>query len=191
MNRITVFCGSNNGLNPNFKEAAYSMGQTMALRGINLVYGGARVGLMGAVADGILDNNGKVYGVIPRFLQEKELAHNHITETFVVETMHERKAKMSELCDGIIALPGGFGTFEELFEMLTWAQLGLHKKPIGILNTDGYYDTLLKFIDETIAQHFVKEEYRNLFVVSDNPDKLIELMKAFRPPLNDKWFVTT
>lgn len=191
MNRITVFCGSNNGTDPAFAQQAYKMGEVMALRNINLVYGGARVGLMGKVADGVLDNGGKVYGVIPRFLEEKELAHNKIDEIIVVETMHERKAKMSELCDGIIALPGGFGTFEELFEMLTWAQLGLHKKPIGILNVNGYYDKMLAFIEDSIQNRFVKEEYRNLFVVHDDPDKLLDLMGIFIPPLNDKWFVTT
>lgn len=190
MNKITVYCGSNNGANPVFRQMAVSMGKVLAQNNIDLVYGGARVGLMGAVADGVLSEGGKVYGVIPRFLQEKELEHKDITENYIVETMHERKAKMSELCDGFIALPGGFGTLEELFEMLTWAQLGLHKKPIGLLNINGYYDKLIAFVEDSISGGFVKEEYRELLIVGDEPAKLIKLMNEYNPPKNDKWFVT-
>lgn len=190
MKRITVFCGSNNGSDTIYKDAAHELGKTLAQNDIELIYGGASVGLMGAVANSTIESGGKATGVLPSFLQKRELEHKNLTEIIIVETMHERKAKMNELCDGIIALPGGFGTLEELFEMLTWAQLALHKKPIGLLNIDGYYDTLLTFIDEMIEKKFVKDEYRNLILVSENPSELINKMKSYEAPLNDKWFVT-
>src|SRR4030095_3484794 len=139
MKRITVFCGSSLGNGTNFRTQATLLGQVLAKRNIELVYGGANVGLMGAVADGVLSEGGKVIGVLPNFLKSKEIAHEQLTELILVDSMHERKTKMNELCDGVIALPGGFGTLEEFFEMLTWAQLGLHKKPIAILNIDGFY----------------------------------------------------
>ncbi|NDW09577.1 TIGR00730 family Rossman fold protein [Dysgonomonas sp. 520] len=190
MKRITVFCGSNNGADPEYKAQAYKLGQILAQNSIELVYGGAYVGLMGAVADGVLEWGGNVIGIIPSFLQKKELAHTGLSEMIIVDTMHQRKAKMEELCDGIIALPGGFGTLDELFEILTWAQLSLHNKPTGILNTNGFYNTLLKFVDEMVVQNFVKGEYRDLLLVNENPDNLIKQMKSYVPPLNDKWFVT-
>src|SRR5690606_15661454 len=138
MNNIVVFCGSSIGTDRVYEEQAFLLGKTLAEASLGLVYGGAKVGLMGAVADGALGHGGKVVGVLPRFLQTREIAHDGLTELFIVETMHERKTKMNELCDGIIALPGGFGTMEEFFEMLTWGQLGLHQKPVGLLNTDGF-----------------------------------------------------
>lgn len=190
MKNIAVFCGSNTGNNPLFKEAAYNLGSTMATRSLGLIYGGARVGLMGAVANGVLDNNGKVIGVIPSFLREKELQHDSLSEMIVVETMHDRKAKMYDLSDGIISLPGGFGTMDEMFEFLTWGQLAIHRKPTGLLNIDGYYDSLLDFIDTTIDKGFVKEEYRSMLLVSDNVEELLQRMKQYVPSANDKWFVT-
>lgn len=190
MKNIAVFCGSNSGTNPLYKEMALELGTKLAKNNIGLVYGGAKVGLMGAVANGALDNGGKVIGVLPSFLKEKELEHTLISQNIIVETMHERKAKMYDLSDGIITLPGGFGTLDETFEFLTWAQLTLHKKPTGILNIDGYYDKLLEFIEVSINSNFVKPEYHNLFIVDNNIDNLLERMKAYVPPLNDKWFVT-
>ena len=146
MKRISVFCGSSFGTDKVFEEHAYLLGKTLAAKNIGVVYGGANVGLMGAVANGALQNGGEVIGVLPHFLQTKEIAHTSLTELILVETMHERKTKMDGLCDGVIALPGGFGTLEEFFEMLTWAQLGLHKKPIAILNVNGFYNALLEMM---------------------------------------------
>lgn len=154
MKNITVFCGSSFGTEEIYKEQAELLGKTLAKQNIGLVYGGANVGLMGAVADGALSENGTVIGVLPNFLRSKEIAHQGLTELILVESMHERKTKMSELCDGVIALPGGFGTLEELFEMLTWAQLGLHKKPIAILNISGFYDSLLELLETMTEKVF-------------------------------------
>jgi uncharacterized protein (TIGR00730 family) len=145
MKRITVFCGSSFGSEKEYQEQAFMLGKTLAERNIGLVYVGANVGLMGAVANGTIENKGKVIGVLPRFLQKKEIAHQGLTELILVETMHERKTKMNELTDGVITLPGGCGTLEEFFEMLTWTQPGLHEKPIAILNTNGFYDELFSF----------------------------------------------
>lgn len=189
MKRITVYCGSSLGSDIKFKESADKLGKALANQNIELVYGGAKVGLMGAVADGVLNNGGKAIGILPYFLKEKELQHQSLTELILVDTMHERKSKMSELGDGFIALPGGFGTMEELFEMLTWAQLALHRKPIAILNIDGYYDALLEFVESMIKGGFLKAEYRDLLLVSSDENDLIEQMKAYVAPANDKWFV--
>ena len=189
MKRISVFCGSSSGNNPIFEEQAYKLGQELAAKNIELVYGGAKVGLMGAVADGVLHKGGKVVGVIPRFLKEKELEHNGLTEILVVETMHERKAKMAELSDGVIALPGGFGTIEELFEMLTWSQLSLHQKPIAILNIENYYDALFALVENMIEKGFLKDEYRKMLLVADNINELLKQMELYLPPVNDKWFI--
>ena len=146
MKRIAVYCGSSPGTNVFYKSQALAVGKTLAKNKFGLVYGGAKIGLMGAVADGVLKSGGEVIGVLPIFLQSKEVAHENLTELILVKTMHERKTKMNELCDGVIALPGGFGTLEELFEMLTWSQLGLHKKPIGLLNTKGFYNPLITLL---------------------------------------------
>lgn len=188
MDRITVYCGSSVGNSAGYAQQAHRLGQMLASRQIALVYGGGNVGLMGEVADGAREADGYVIGVIPTFLKEKELAHQGIDELIETSSMHERKARMSELGDGFIALPGGFGTLEELFEMLTWAQLALHRKPVGLLNIDGYFDTLLRFVDEMIEKGFVKKEYRQLFLVSDRPDDLLDQMSAFIPVTNEKWF---
>lgn len=189
MKRITVYCGSSSGSDQAFKDKADKLGKALAQQNLELVYGGAKVGLMGAVADGVLNNGGKAIGVLPYFLKEKELQHQSLTEIILVETMHERKSKMSELGDGFIALPGGFGTMEELFEMLTWAQLALHRKPIAILNVDGYYDALLQFVDSMINGGFLKPEYKDMLLVSSDENDLLEQMKEYVAPKNDKWFV--
>ncbi|MDR1809669.1 MAG: TIGR00730 family Rossman fold protein [Prevotella sp.] len=188
MRRISVFCGSSSGNLPIFKEQARRLGQELAARNIEVVYGGGNVGLMGALADGALDAGGKVIGVLPYFLKAKELGHSQLTEMIYVDTMHERKAKMNELCDGVIALPGGFGTMEEMFEMLTWGQLSLHAKPVAVLNTDGYYNALLNFIAQMIEKGFLKEDYRNMLIMSEDIGILLDKMKNYRPPVNNKWF---
>lgn len=156
MKSITVFCGSSFGSDNVFKEQATLLGQTLAKQNIQLVYGGSNTGLMGAVADGSLHAGGKVIGILPHFLQSKEIAHQHLTELILVDTMHERKTKMNDLCDGVIVLPGGYGTLEEFFEMITWAQLGLHEKPIAILNIDGFYDDLIKLTQTMVDKGFFK-----------------------------------
>ncbi len=187
MKRITVFCGSSQGTNPVFLKQAMLVGQTLANNNIELVYGGAKIGLMGAVADGVLHNRGKVIGVLPNFLKSKEVAHENLTELILVNTMHERKTKMNELCDGAIALPGGFGTLEELFEMLTWAQLGLHKKPIGLLNVTGFYDPLISLLHTMVNNGFLKGINQQMLLVSDNIDDLLNQMKNYVAPEVGKW----
>ncbi len=187
MKRITVFCGSSEGTDGVYKTHAILVGQALAKNNIELVYGGAKIGLMGAVADGVLNNGGKVIGVLPNFLKSKEIAHENLTELILVNTMHDRKSRMHELCDGIIALPGGFGTLEELFEMLTWAQLGLHKKPIGILNTGGFYDPLIELIQTMVNKNFLKQVNQKMLLVSDNIDDLLNQMKSYTAPAVGKW----
>ncbi len=187
MKRITVFCGSSFGTEEIYKQQATLLGQTLAKQNIELVYGGANVGLMGAVADGILNEGGKAIGVLPNFLRSKEIAHLGLTELILVESMHERKTKMNDLCDGVIALPGGFGTLEELFEMLTWTQLGLHKKPIAILNIDGFYDSLIELTKVMVEKGLLKEANQQMLLVSDNIDDLLEQMKNYVAPTTGKW----
>ena len=187
MKRITVFCGSSSGTEEIYTSQATLLGETLAKRNIELVYGGAKVGLMGAVADGVLNAGGKAIGVLPNFLGSKEIAHPQLTELILVETMHERKTKMNDLCDGVIALPGGFGTLDELFEMLTWGQLGLHKKPIAILNVDGYYDALIIFVQTMTDKGLLKEVNQQMLLVSDTIDDLLEKMENYVPPTVGKW----
>jgi len=187
MNRITVFCGSNLGTEKLFEVKAKRLGEKLAKENIELVYGGANVGLMGAVADGALMKKGIVIGVLPNFLKSKEIAHEGLTELILVDSMHERKTKMNDLCDGVIALPGGFGTLEELFEMLTWSQLGLHKKPIGILNINGFYDELISLLDTMVDKGFLKEVNKQMVLVSDNIDDLLNKMKNYKAPTVKKW----
>ena len=187
MKRITVFCGSSFGNGKNYELQAFLLGKVIANKNIDLVYGGAKVGLMGAVADGVLSENGNVFGVLPRFLMSKEVAHDGLTELIIVESMHERKTRMNELSDGVIALPGGFGTLEEFFEMLTWGQLGLHKKPIGILNVDGFYDLLLQFIQKMVDSGFLKEINQKMILVSDNAEDLLNKMENYTAPEVGKW----
>ncbi|QIY90901.1 LOG family protein [Chryseobacterium gallinarum] len=187
MKSITVFCGSSFGSDNIYREQAFLLGQTLAQQNIQLVYGGADVGLMGTIADGALNEGGKVVGVLPYFLQSKEIAHKNLTELILVETMHERKTKMNELCDGVIVLPGGYGTLEEFFEMITWAQLGLHKKPIGILNIDGFYDDLIRLVRHMVDKGFLKQVNRDMLLISDTIDELLEKMKNYQPPAVGKW----
>lgn len=187
MKRITVFCASSFGTEKIYEEQAIALGKTLAEQNIELVYGGANVGLMGAVADGALHAGGKVIGVLPNFLRSKEIAHLGLTELILVESMHERKTKMNDLCDGVIALPGGFGTLEELFEMLTWAQLGLHKKPIAILNVNGFYDALITLLQTMTEKGLLKEVNREMLLVSDNIDDLLDQMKNYVAPTVGKW----
>jgi uncharacterized protein (TIGR00730 family) len=187
MNRITVFCGSSFGIEKEYEIKAFQLGEIMASQNIELVYGGAKVGLMGAVADGILNKNGKVIGVLPSFLSNKEIAHENLTELIIVDSMHERKTKMNELCDGVIALPGGFGTLEEFFEMLTWGQLGLHKKPIGILNVNGFYDLLIQFVENMVEKGFLKKINQEMIIVSEDAEELLSKMKNYVAPEVGKW----
>jgi len=187
LKRITFFCGSSLGTDETFKLEAMKLGRTLANENIELVYGGADIGLMGAVANGALESSGKVIGVLPKFLKSKEIAHNGLTELIIVESMHKRKTLMNELCDGIIALPGGFGTLEELFEMLTWGQLGLHEKPIGILNVNGYYNELIQFLDKMVNQGLLNDINRKMLLVSNNIQELITKMKNYQAPTTEKW----
>ena len=187
MKRIVVFCGSSSGTDPVYEAKAYETGVLLARLGIGLVYGGAKVGLMGAVADGALANGGEVIGVLPRFLSGKELGHKGLTDLVIVDTMHERKTKMNELSDGVIGLPGGFGTMEELFEMLTWGQLGLHKKPVGILNVAGFYDELINFTQTMVDKGFLKVENRDMLLFADTIEELLTKMSEYRAPATPKW----
>jgi len=178
MDSIAVFCASSAGKKPVYRERAYAFGKYLADLKKRLVFGGSQLGLMGAVADGVLENGGEVIGVLPRFMSDKEIAHHGLTELIMVDSMHERKLKMHELSNGVVTLPGGFGTFEELFEMLTWAQLDLHKKPIGILNIEGYYDHLKKMIRHMLSEGLLKPEYESLLVFSSNQEELIKQMDS-------------
>ena len=187
MKRICVYCGSNPGRLPDYRESARQLGHELAARGLGLVYGGASVGMMGAVADAVLEQGGNAIGVIPRSLATREVAHSRLDELIVVDSMHARKAQMAELSDGFIALPGGWGTIEEIFEMLTWAQLGFHEKPCGLLNIASYYDHLFAFLEEAVRQQFVKEEYRPMIMMDEAPDLLLDRFSAYRAPKVRKW----
>ena len=187
MKSIAVFCGSSIGYNEVFKSKAIELGIAMAARKIDLVYGGAKVGLMGTIADAVLAAGGKVTGVLPAFLQTKELAHTGLTNLILVNTMHERKTKMNELCDGVLAMPGGFGTLEELFEMLTWAQLGLHKKPIAILNTGGFYDCLNLLAQTMVDNGFLKKQNKDMLLVDENIEAILDKMENYKAPEITKW----
>ena len=185
--RLCVFCGSSHGANPAYAEAATNLGGELARRGIALVYGGGNVGLMGVIADGVLAGGGQVIGVIPEALMAKELGHNGVQDLRVVKTMHERKAMMAELADGFIAMPGGIGTFEEFFEIVTWAQLGFHSKPCALLNVNGFYDPLLHLLDHAIAENFVKPTQRELVLVEADFSKLLDRMAHHHVPHEPKW----
>lgn len=187
MKRVCIYCGSNGGSRPAYGQAARDMGATLAKRGIELVYGGGRVGLMGALADATLAAGGKVTGVIPESLVAREVGHSGLTELRVVRSMHERKALMVELADAFVALPGGFGTLEEFCEVLTWAQLGLHRKPHGLLNVEGFYDGLLSFFDHAVAENFVRDTHRKLVITERDPERLLDLLARAQPPNLDKW----
>lgn len=186
--RICVFSGSNNGRRPVYAERARELGRLLAERGIGLVFGGSGIGLMGEVANAALAAGGEVIGVIPEPLVRKEIAHQSLTELRVVGSMHERKAMMAELSDGFIALPGGLGTFEELFEIVTWAQLGLHGKPMGLLNSDGYYDPLLRLIEHATVEGFIAPGHSALMISAMEPELLLEMVLHYQPPvLGSKW----
>ena len=187
MQSVCVFCGSNFGASEAYAEAARALGQAIAGRGLRLVYGGAKVGLMGAVANAALQAGGAVVGVIPEALVAREIAHTGLTETHAVKSMHERKALMADLSDGFIALPGGAGTLEETFEIWTWAQLGHHRKPVGILNVDGFYDALIAFIDHQAAELFMRREHRDMLVVDTEPQRLLDRFVSYQPPVVEKW----
>jgi uncharacterized protein (TIGR00730 family) len=190
MKRICVFAGSSAGVRPEYLRAAADLGTVLAARGIELVYGGARVGMMGAVAGAVLAGGGRVTGVIPQALVEKEVAHDGLTELRVVTSMHQRKALMADLSDAFIALPGGWGTLDEMFEILTWAQLGLHRKPCGLLNVSGYFDRLLAFLDHTMEEGFVRREYASLLAVSDGSPTLLDALQSQTPVAVEKWIDT-
>ena len=182
MKRLCVFCGSSVGGRPGYAAAAREMAGELCRRRIGVVYGGGSVGLMGVLADEMLALGGEVVGVIPRPLATKELAHPGITEMHVVESMHERKALMASLADGFVAMPGGLGTLEETLEILTWSQLGIHRKPIGLLNVEGYYDGLLAMIAHGVSETFIRREYLTLFVSAATPPHLLDALQTWRPP---------
>lgn len=187
MQRVCIFCGSAVGARPVYAEAARQMGALLAQRGLGLVYGGGSVGLMGVVADAALAAGGEVIGVIPEFLFKREIEHRGASEMRVVGTMHERKTIMADLADSFVALPGGYGTLDELCEILTWAQLGLHRKPVGLLNVAGYFDSFLTFLDHTTTEGFVQSNYRALVLDDTDPAHLLDRLRAYQPPPVIKW----
>lgn len=187
MHRLCVFCGSNVGARPEYADAARSMAASLAARDIGLVYGGGRVGLMGILADEMLRLGGDVVGVIPRMLSEREVGHVGLSQLHVVETMHERKAKMADLADGFIALPGGIGTLEEIFEIWTWAQLGSHRKPCGFLDVGGFYAPLFEFLDRAVEERFLAPRFRAIAIVDDDPERLLDRFETYEPPDVARW----
>jgi uncharacterized protein (TIGR00730 family) len=187
MKRICVFCGSNTGSKSIYAETAQNLGKLLARNNIGLVYGGGRVGLMGILADSVLAASGEVIGVIPKGLFAREVAHEGLTELRFVESMHQRKAMMEELSDGFIALPGGYGTCEEFCEMVTWSQLGIHNKPCGVLNIEGFYDSYLSFLDTAVKEGFLRMEHRKLILEDEHPFELLNKMRNFNPPKVTKW----
>jgi uncharacterized protein (TIGR00730 family) len=189
--RLCIFCGSSPGARPEYAAATAELARLLAGRGIGIVYGGASVGLMGLLADTALEAGGDVVGVIPAALEAKEIAHGGLSELHVVGSMHERKALMAELSEGFVALPGGSGTLEELFEVFTWSQLGLHRKACALLNVEGYYDGLAAFLDHAVAERFMRAEHRAMLLCEDSPAAVLDALEAFEPPLVDKWIDRT
>jgi len=187
MQSICVFCGSNAGNSPIYAEAARALARAIASRGVRIVYGGGNVGLMGVIAEAVLAAGAQVTGVIPHALHEREVGHRGLADLRVVNSMHERKALMAELADAFIALPGGLGTFEEMFEMLTWVQLGIHRKPCGILNVAGFYDNMIAFLDHAVATGFLKPEHRGILVIEREPQALLERLAAHQLPVVKAW----
>jgi len=188
MRRLCVFCGSKVGNRPLYTEQTRELARLLVARGVGLVFGAGHIGLMGVLADEVLRGGGEAIGVIPQALVDKELAHRGLTHLHVCDTMHQRKALMADLADAFIALPGGFGTADELFEILTWSQLGLHAKPVGLLNSAGFFDPLLAWVDQCLAHGFIKEKHRRLLLVAAEPGKLLDLLGDYRPPLLEaKW----
>lgn len=191
LKRLCVFAGSSSGTKPVYRESAADLGRLLVARGIDLVYGGGNVGLMGVLADTMLADGGHVIGVIPGALMAREVGHVGLPDLRVVGSMHERKALMADLADGFIALPGGWGTLDELFEILTWGQLGLHGKPVGLLNAGGYFDPLLTFLAHTVEEGFVRQENHAMIAVSESPADLLERLSAYTPPTVEKWIDTS
>lgn len=191
MQSICVFCGSNSGASPAYAEAAAELGRTIAARGLRLVYGGAKVGLMGALADAALEAGGDVTGIIPIALVEKEIAHEGLTELHTVGSMHERKAMMADRSDAFLGLPGGAGTLEEVFEVWTWGQLGHHRKPVGLLNVAGFYDRLTTFLDHQMNEQFVREEHRRMLIVGADAGEVLDRFSTYEPPQVAKWIERT
>jgi hypothetical protein len=187
MRRVCVYAGSNPGSDPVYAEAARALAATMAERELGLVYGGGKVGLMGVLADTILEHGGEAIGVMPQALIDREIGHPGLTELKVVASMHERKAKMAELADGFVAVPGGIGTLEELIEVYTWSQLGIHDKGCGVLNVRGYYDALATFLDHAVDEGFLRPQHRATLTVAEDPEELLDALAAFTPPRVGKW----
>jgi len=187
IHRLAVFCGSNPGARPDYVQGARALGKLLASRGIGVVYGGSNVGLMQALADAMLDELGDIIGVIPRMLVQREVANKALSDLRIVDSMHDRKALMAELADGFVALPGGIGTLEEFFEIWTWAQLGMHDKPCGLLNVAGYFDPLLEFLDRAVAEKFVREVHRKMVIVESDPAALLARFESYEPPRVVKW----
>jgi uncharacterized protein (TIGR00730 family) len=186
MKRICVFCGSSPGTGSEYLQAAKELGYALASKNIGLVYGGAKVGMMGRIAESVLEKGGEVIGVIPKGLVEREVAFTGLADLRVVGSMHERKALMADLSDGFIALPGGLGTIEEFFEVVTWAQLGIHPKPCGLLNVRQYYNKLMDFLDHTVSEKFVELEHRSMILVDEDPERLLQKFETYQPPTVDK-----
>ncbi len=187
MKRICVFCGSNKGAKPAYIEAAKSLGKVLVEKNIGLVYGGGKVGLMGVIADEVLAGSGEVIGVIPQSLVAREVAHQNVTQMHIVNSMHERKALMADLSDGFMALPGGMGTFDEFCEILTWAQLGIHQKPCGILNIENYFTPLLAMFDHAMREGFLRDTHRAMVIEATEPETLLELFAKYQPQHIEKW----
>ncbi|MEM8946493.1 MAG: TIGR00730 family Rossman fold protein [Planctomycetota bacterium] len=187
MNSICLYCGSSFGAGDVYSAAAKELARELVRREIQLVYGGARVGTMGVLADSVLEAGGRVTGVIPEALVDKEVAHDGLTELFVTPSMHERKTKMADLAEGFVALPGGIGTLEELFEIWTWAQLGFHRKPVGVLNVDNFYQPLIELVDHAVGQGFVKPMHREILAVEADVAALLDRLEGYSPPNGDKW----
>ncbi len=187
MKQVCVYCGSAQGARLVYPEAARALGRELARSKRTLIYGGGNVGLMGVIADAVLEQGGEVVGVIPRPMVSRELAHHGVTRLHVVSSMHERKALMAELADGFIALPGGIGTLEEFFEIWTWAQLGIHQKPLGLLNVEGFYASLVHFLDSLVGEQFVRQENRDFISISSDSAKLLAQMEAFKPGNRPQW----
>jgi len=185
--RLAVFCGSNPGARPEYVGGARALGRMLCQRGIGVVYGGSSVGLMAALAEAVLEESGEIIGVIPKMLVAREVAHRGLSDLRIVDSMHERKALMAELADGFVALPGGIGTLEEFFEIWTWAQLGVHEKPCGLLNIAGYFDPLLEFLDRAVAEKFVRDVHRSMVIVEKEPEALLARFEAYEAPKVVKW----
>jgi len=185
--RLAVFCGSNPGARPEYVEGARALGRLLCQRRVGVVYGGSSVGLMAALAETVLEEGGDIIGVIPKMLVEREVAHRALSDLRIVDSMHERKALMAELSDGFVALPGGIGTLEEFFEIWTWAQLGVHDKPCGLLNIAGYFDPLLEFLDRAVAEKFVRDVHRSMVIVESEPEALLARFEDYEAPKVVKW----